>query len=185
MNSIRVFSMNKYHRVLVIGVGSIGERHAGELLVQFLAARGHRRIGLLLGEAGRAGTEHLLNGVLAGIHAAGLSAADLVARFYPGSKDSFMAQVRDMLSMHDRPTGVITDSGYVDWLKVAAEELGLSIPEQVDLGCIGFTRCTEGLSGCPQSCDVIRFGFDNRIHLYCRTSAFTFSFNPVRTEQGT
>jgi DNA-binding LacI/PurR family transcriptional regulator/DNA-binding transcriptional regulator YhcF (GntR family) len=122
---------------------------AGQLLVQCLAGRGHRRIGLLLGEAGRAGTEHLLNGVLAGIHAAGLSAADLVARFYPGSKEGFMAQVRDLLSMPDRPSGVITDGACVDWVNAAATELGLSIPEQLDICYLSYMRGVAGPLACP------------------------------------
>jgi DNA-binding LacI/PurR family transcriptional regulator len=123
---------------------------AGQLLMACLAARGHRRVGLMLGDAGRPGTERLLNGVLAGMHAAGLSPTDLVTRFYPGTKEGCMAQLKDLLTMPDRPGALITDGGFIPWVSAVAAELGLSIPDQLDVSCLSYTHGTDALSGCPR-----------------------------------
>ncbi len=115
----------------------LDNHEAGLLLTRALAARGHQRFAVMLGVEGRAGTEHFLNGVLAGMHATGLSPANLVARFYPGSKEAFVAQAKDLLSIPNRPNAVIVQGDTVArWLNTIAADLGLSIPGQLEIGYV-------------------------------------------------
>ena len=113
----------------------LDNHEAGLLLTRALAARGHQRFAVMLGVEGRAGTEHFLNGVLAGMHATGLSPANLVARFYPGSKEAFTAQAKDLLSTPNRPTAVVVQGDTAArWLSAIAADLGLAIPGQLEIG---------------------------------------------------
>jgi DNA-binding LacI/PurR family transcriptional regulator/DNA-binding transcriptional regulator YhcF (GntR family) len=123
----------------------------GELLVRALASRGHKRLGLMLGGAGRAGTESLLNGVLSGMHDADLSPADLLPRFYPGNQEGFTAQLKSLLSMPDRPSAIIAGSKSVaSWIVAIAEEMGLSIPGQLDIGYLSETGDAIANLACPR-----------------------------------
>jgi LacI family transcriptional regulator len=123
---------------------------AGQLLVQSLVARGHQRLGLLLNSVGRAGSERLLNGVLAGMHAAGLSPADLTARFYPGNEQGFSAQVKGLLSMPNRPSAIIVGSEkMLRLVSTAAGDLGLSIPGQLDISYLSESSSVAKTLSCP------------------------------------
>lgn len=119
---------------------------AGQLMVECLIARGHRSIGLLLASPDRAGSENFLNGVVMGIHAANPLPVSLHTRFYPGNEDGFVAQVKDLLSMPNRPSAVVVGGeAMAKWVGTIAADLGLSIPDQLDMsylseGCAGIDR---------------------------------------------
>ena len=117
---------------------NINNYEAGQLLVKCLIARGHRRVGLLLGSPGRAGTEYFLNGVLAGIHAASPLPVALSTHFYLGNEDAFVAQMKELLSEPDRPTALIAGSETMaKWVSTIAADLGLSIPGELDVCYVG------------------------------------------------
>jgi hypothetical protein len=127
---------------------------AGQLLVQYLVERGRTRLGLLLGFAGRAGTDDLLNGVLAGMHAANLSPAALAARFYPGSEEGLRAQVRELLSMPHRPTAlIVSDVTTARWASEVAADFGLSVPGDLEIGYLqlGDADSTSEFLPCPHA----------------------------------
>jgi DNA-binding LacI/PurR family transcriptional regulator len=127
---------------------------AGQLLVQHLVERGRKRLGLLLGFSGRAGTDDLLNGVLAGMHAANLSPAALAARFYPGSEEGLRAQVRELLAKPSRPTAlIVSDATTASWAREVAAELGLSVPGDLEIGYLHLTDgdSTSDLEHCPHA----------------------------------
>ena len=129
---------------------NINHYEAGQLLVQCLIARGHRRVGLLLGSPGRAGTEFFLNGALAGIHAANPLPVALSTRFYPGSEDGFVAQLKELLLMPDRPTAVIVGGEMTaKWVSAVAANLGLSIPGQLDMSYLSENRAGIEILSCP------------------------------------
>ena len=112
---------------------------AGRLQAQGLAGSGHQRIGVLLGSAGRAGTENFLNGVLAGSHAAGISPAGLVAKFYPGNDEAFAAMVKELLTSPNRPTALIGGGGAIAELaSTIASDLGILVPEQLEISRLIF-----------------------------------------------
>jgi DNA-binding LacI/PurR family transcriptional regulator len=124
---------------------------AGQLMVECLIARGHRSIGLLLASPDRAGNENFLNGVLTGLHAANPLPVALHTRFYPGSEEGFVVQVKNLLSMPNRPSAVIVGGeAMAKWVGTIAADLGLSIPDQLDMsyvseGCAGIDRLS-----CPR-----------------------------------
>jgi DNA-binding LacI/PurR family transcriptional regulator len=121
---------------------------AGRLMVNSLAGRGHRRLGLFAGPAGRAGTENFINGILAGTHPAGISPAGLVMKFYPGSDKGFAAEARSVLAAPDHPTALLTQSETsAKWLSSFAAELGLSVPGDLDVSCVATE--SEGPVHCP------------------------------------
>lgn len=127
---------------------NIDQYQVGQLLVECLISRGHRRIAALLSAPGRAGTEYCLNGMLAGIYAANPLPVALSAHTNLGSDDAFAAQVKGLLSAPDRPSGLIFGSEVMaKRASTMATDLGFSIPGQLDMCYLSESRA--GIEGLP------------------------------------
>jgi DNA-binding LacI/PurR family transcriptional regulator len=127
---------------------NIDHFQVGQLSVECLISRGHRRIAALLSAPGRAGTEYCLNGMLAAIHAVNPLPVALSTHSYLGSDAGFAAQVRQLLSAPDRPSGLILGSEVMaKWVRTIVADLGFSIPGQLDMCYLSESRV--GIEGLP------------------------------------
>jgi DNA-binding LacI/PurR family transcriptional regulator len=106
----------------------------GRLLTQYLIARGHRRIALLIARAGRPGDNLFLDGICDALTTAGLPPNALVHRMAHSHLDGLRAMAKELLAASDHPTAVITRGCYTaEAVASAASSLGLSVPNDLEI----------------------------------------------------
>lgn len=106
----------------------------GRLLCRRLVDDGHRRIGLLTSLSGRPGDNDFFDGVSEVLTSVGLPHNALVMRIVPPDVETFPVAARHLLEMADRPSAVITRCQHMaDAVARAASDLGLSVPEDVEI----------------------------------------------------
>jgi len=107
---------------------------AGHLLAEYLSSRGHKRIALFATGGGRPGDNAFYDGVGEALTTAGWAPNALIMRIFPQDFDAFHAQARELLHNDRRPTAVIcTSDRLVSSVAACAEELKLSVPEDLEL----------------------------------------------------
>ncbi len=114
-------------------------RQAGRILVERLAARGHRRFGVIVGAEGRPGTHQFYDGVMEAITQAALPPSAVTLRFETGDLDAVRAHLQSLLETPDRPTALVAQ-GYppARLAASAACDLGISVPDALEIGCFVF-----------------------------------------------
>lgn len=112
----------------------IDNRQCGRLLSQYLLDRGHRRIALLMTSGGRPGENDLLDGISDSLSAAGLPPSAFIQRLTRSDRESLRAITRQLLTMPDRPTGILCRPGmYADTVAATAAELQLTVPGDLEI----------------------------------------------------
>lgn len=118
----------------------VDTRHAGAAAVEYLAALGHERIGLVLSPVSEAHSRGMLAGYRDAVEEFGLRAqADYVCEMAAdlSDKEGGRLGMARLLALPERPTAAIFAS---DWMALggfrAAEEAGLAIPGDVSI--VGF-----------------------------------------------
>lgn len=107
---------------------------AGHLLAEYLASRGHKKAALFATGGGRPGDNAFYDGVVEALTTAGWAPNALTMRVFPQDFDAFHSQTRELLSHPRRPTAVIcTSDRLVSSVAACAEELSLSVPEDIEL----------------------------------------------------
>ncbi len=127
-----------------IAAVDIDYKQAGWLLAHHLLGRGHKRMALLTTGEGRPGDHAFFDGVSNALTEAGLPHNALAVRIFPRDFETFRAQVREVLDRPDRPTGIICHSErMVGAVLATAEQLGLSVPRDVELAFQGQARSSD------------------------------------------
>jgi len=112
----------------------IDNRQCGRLLTQYLIDRGHRRIALLMTSVGRPGENDLLDGIRDSLSEAGLPPHAFIERMTRNDSESLRAITRQLLTMPDRPTGVVCRPGlYADIVAAVAADLHLAIGRDLEI----------------------------------------------------
>jgi len=111
------------------------DSHAiGSLLARHLVTKGHRRMGLFVIGEGRPGDHAFFDGISNELTTAGLPHNALTVRIFPRDFDAFRAQVNELLSQPDRPTGIICSiAPLASTVLGIADELGLRVPQDLDV----------------------------------------------------
>ncbi|HRK30726.1 MAG TPA: substrate-binding domain-containing protein, partial [Tepidisphaeraceae bacterium] len=111
------------------------DSHAiGSLLARHLVSKGHRRMGLIVTGEGRPGDHAFFDGISNELTAADLPHNALTVRIFPRDFDAFRAQVFELLSQPERPTGIICSiARLVGPVQSIADELGLRVPQDLDV----------------------------------------------------
>jgi DNA-binding LacI/PurR family transcriptional regulator len=105
---------------------------AGELLVQYLVARGHRRIALVTYETWHPGENTLVESMNRQLAQAGLPADSLTVRSIPTDAPLFDSEVRRLLESADRPTALVfRKQEFAAAAERVAQSLGLRVPDDV------------------------------------------------------
>jgi DNA-binding LacI/PurR family transcriptional regulator/DNA-binding transcriptional regulator YhcF (GntR family) len=123
------------------------ERQAGQQLIEYLIEKGHRRMGLFSNSESCPGDNHFRDGVSEAITAGKLPHNALVWRA-PGQDPAVMdAQVKEMMSMPDRPTAIVTKlPKWAGSVANSVRQLGLRVPEDVEIVFKGFASEDSGNS---------------------------------------
>lgn len=127
----------------------------GELLVQDLLSRGHKRFAIIIRENVAPGDAAMLAGVLKALGAAGVRCDALQVRHSVLQRSSVIATVREVLSVKEPPTALI---GYpfVDaqrWVTEAVQELDLKIGADFEY-ITGLAATSTSPESCPALCCV-------------------------------
>lgn len=124
-----------YSSELSINSIDIDSFQCGRLLSEYLIAKGHRRLGLLMTGGGRPGDHLFLDGISEAVSAAGLPHNAVVHRMnHSFDLDAFRATAKQLLARADRPTAVITRGGVqASETAAAAFDLGLSVPGDLEI----------------------------------------------------
>jgi DNA-binding LacI/PurR family transcriptional regulator len=107
---------------------------AGKLLADNLLRAGHRRLALLATAGGRPGDDAFYDGVSDALTRAALPHNSLVVRMFPHDFDAFRAQIEELMTSPDRPSGIICRSErLVGVVAATVTAAGLSSPGDVDI----------------------------------------------------
>ena len=141
------------------GVG-IQNRHAMGMLVDHLAGHGHKRIGLVAGQAGFKSTLERIEGYRAAMQRNGLNIDEALLRPANDTVAAAAQSTRELLAMAKRPTAIAAGNNLATiGVMRAVHEAGLRVPD--DLALMGFddfewADCFEPrLSVIAQPCDLI------------------------------
>lgn len=110
------------------------EHQAGRLLVEYLVARGHHRMALFSDSEDSPGDHYFHDGVSEALTAAKMPHNALVLRA-PGLDPAVLAaQMHELLSAADHPTGIIVKlPQWADEMEALVAECGLRVPEDVEV----------------------------------------------------
>ncbi|MEA1951959.1 MAG: substrate-binding domain-containing protein [Planctomycetota bacterium] len=116
-------------------------RESGWLMAQYLIDRGHRRMALVGRMSGFPGENDLFDGISSALTAADLPHNALIIRTVPDDIEAFTAQIRELLVMPERPTGLIaTKRIFARAAGKALEELGFADRLEIIFQDTLFTR---------------------------------------------
>jgi LacI family transcriptional regulator len=108
-------------------------RHA----VEHLITRGHRRIGMIAGQAGTPAREDRVLGYLQALEAAGMRADEMLVRGADFNEEGGYRAAQDLLRLSLRPTAIFAANDLMAMGAMAALfEVGLRIPH--DMAIVGF-----------------------------------------------
>lgn len=117
-----------------VHVDSVG---AARQAVEHLVARGHRRIGMIAGEAGTPPREDRVLGYLQAIEACGLQADEMLVRGADFNEDGGYRAAHELLRLSPRPTAIFAANDLMAMGAMAAlHESGLRVPN--DVAIVGF-----------------------------------------------
>ena len=112
----------------------VDQARMGRMLTQYLLERGHRRIGLLIYEKWMPGDNRFVDGVNQMLGKALFNHAGLVIRSIPGEASLVTGELGRLLSLEDRPTGLICGRrGFAEAAVTVAESLGLAVPDDLEI----------------------------------------------------
>lgn len=110
---------------------------AARAAVTHLIERGHRRIGMVAGEAGTPPREDRVRGYTEALQEWGLLIDDMLVRGTDFSEAAGYAATRELLSLAERPTAIFAANDLMAMGVMAAlREAGLRIPD--DMALVGF-----------------------------------------------
>jgi DNA-binding LacI/PurR family transcriptional regulator len=134
------------------------ERAAGELLVSHLIEKGHRKIALFSDSETCPGDNFFRDGVSEALESASYPPTALLWRA-PGSEPAVLrAQVEEILSMADRPTGIVVKlPRWADDIAAIVAEHELSIPKDIEIVFKGYAVGEAGKSRFPHACPSIAY----------------------------
>jgi DNA-binding LacI/PurR family transcriptional regulator len=111
----------------------VDNRQEGHLLAEYLIGRGHSRIAAFNNSRDCPGDNYFHDGVSDALTEAGMAPNAAIMRFVPDT-ETMVAQFSQLMSLSDRPTGVMTPSlRLADAVAEAAEALGISLGEQLEI----------------------------------------------------
>ncbi len=106
----------------------------GRLAVEYLLARGHRRIGLLTWQTWHPGDNSMLESINQTLTAAGMPADSLVVRSVADDEHSYELEVRQLFASENPPTALICRNHQLAGVASrAAQSLGLRVPDDVTI----------------------------------------------------
>lgn len=120
-----------------IGWVGIDNARAAESAMRYLVSLGHRRIGIIVGDASSGTSVERLNGCIAALQRAKIRADR--SRIQPGHNDveSGHSRAMQLLTGKDRPTAIFCTNNMMALGAFAAiQEIGLRCPEEISL--VGF-----------------------------------------------
>jgi DNA-binding LacI/PurR family transcriptional regulator len=125
----------------------------GRLAAEYLLARGHRRIALLMREMWFPGDRRLFEGVGRALDKAGSGHEALVLRNLSVNMTVLDADVRRLFAAEDRPTGCVCRVPlFAEAVVRAAKAAGLAVPADVDVVTAGRDEQTAGSLQLPSVC---------------------------------
>ncbi len=114
-------------------VGSENEEPTAKL-VEHLAERGHRRIGMLVGTRGLSTSEERIRGFRLGLERAGLPADDALVVDGGSHRDRARTATLELLDRADPPTALVSGNNFMTiGVMRALVDRGLRVPEDVAL----------------------------------------------------
>ena len=127
------------------------QHETGRLEAKYLIDRGHRRITLLMRDQWQPGDNMMADGVNQALADAGLSYGVLSTRSIPEAPELIIAELKSLLSLDDRPTGLICRTPLIAETAIAvARSLSMRVPQDLDI----ILDCNEQLypvdSGLPR-----------------------------------
>lgn len=134
------------------------ERMAGQMLASHLIERGHRRLAMFSDSEANPGDNYFRDGVSEAMTTASMPHNALIWRA-PGTEKAVLeAQVHEILSMPNRPTGIAVK--IPPWADVVASIVrlhGLRVPEDIEIVFKGFAMGEVGKSAFPHACPVVPY----------------------------
>jgi DNA-binding LacI/PurR family transcriptional regulator len=147
---------------------------AGRLATQYLLERGHRRIALLMWEMWLPGDRRMFEGVGQALDKAGLGHEALMLRNLSQETTVLHADLHRLLTAENRPTGCICRSPFfAQSIIQAAESVGLSIPDDLELVCDSPDRLTAASLQVP--CVCMKMGVEEQVAVGGRMLAQLFT----------
>lgn len=108
----------------------------GRLAADYLLARGHRRIALLMRETWLPGDRRFFEGVGQALDRVGLKHESLVLRNLPVDPVALDADLQRLLTSDHRPTGCICRTPlFAEAMMHTVESLGLTTPDDLEIVC--------------------------------------------------
>jgi DNA-binding LacI/PurR family transcriptional regulator len=121
-------------RVMKVGVDNI---HAAETATRYLISLGHRRIGVIVGDASSGTSSDRLKGYMLELQRAGIRHDPSLIHEGHNDVESGHSQAMQLLTLANRPTAIFCTNNLMALGAFAAiQELGISCPEDVSL--LGF-----------------------------------------------
>jgi GntR family transcriptional regulator of arabinose operon len=116
-----------YHDQRHLASLDLDYRQSGYLLANYLCERGHKRVALLAAGGGRPGDDAVQDGVSDALTEACRPNNALMVRVFAGDLDVFRAQITELLSTSDAPSGLICGGERVlGVVQSVVEKLGLA-----------------------------------------------------------
>ena len=107
---------------------------AGRLEAKYLIDRGHRRITLLMRDQWQPGDNLMADGVNQALADAGLSYGVLSTRSIPEAPELITAELKSLLSLDDRPTGLMCRTPLIAETAIeVARLLSMRVPQDLDI----------------------------------------------------
>ena len=131
---------------------------SGRLQAEYLLKRGHRRIVLLMRDLWRPGDNRMAEGINHAMAEAGLAIGSLSTRSIPEEETLIRKEIHRILSINDRPTGMICRSArFAEIALAAVRSHSMSVPEDLDIVFSHHNKSdSEGLR-LPQVCPQITY----------------------------
>jgi DNA-binding LacI/PurR family transcriptional regulator len=142
-----------YSRTRRLPSVDVDQYELGRLAADYMLARGHRQIALLMREMWFPGDQRMFEGVGKAMDEAGLGHSALVLRNLPADEAPLAADLQRLLATENRPTGYVCRAPYyAEALARVAKSAGLKLPGDIDVITDGRDQQVAPNLGLPSVC---------------------------------
>ncbi|MCD4823481.1 MAG: substrate-binding domain-containing protein [Phycisphaerae bacterium] len=142
-----------YHETTALPSIDKDQYRMGRIEAEYLLKKGHRKIAYFCRETWLPGDNLRLDGLNDALSEAELNHGSLIIRSLRDDKATIESEARLLLSMPDRPTGLICCSpAFAEAVLASAESLGIHVPGDIDIvfNNTSRTRTSSAVSRLPQ-----------------------------------